>query len=87
MTDDLKPCPFCGSIDVEAIMHERKAKEIEIMDFVVCHNCKAHGPTFVKSVPISVYEMMKLCDEAAAAWNHRVEPSAIAARHGCDGTA
>lgn len=37
MTDALKPCPFCGSDDVEALDMEGK-------HYVVCYDCALEGP-------------------------------------------
>ena len=37
MTEALKPCPFCGSDDVEALDMEGK-------HYVVCYDCALEGP-------------------------------------------
>ena len=37
MTDALKPCPFCGSDDVEALDMEGK-------HYAVCYDCALEGP-------------------------------------------
>lgn len=37
MTDALKPCPFCGSDDVEA-------SDMEGKHYVVCYDCALEGP-------------------------------------------
>lgn len=37
MTEELKPCPFCGSDDVEALDMEGK-------HYVACYDCALEGP-------------------------------------------
>ena len=37
MTEELKPCPFCGGDDVEALDMEGK-------HYVVCYDCALEGP-------------------------------------------
>jgi len=43
MTEELKPCPFCGSTDL--VVRELYAGEYPSPVVVKCYNCGACGPT------------------------------------------
>ena len=55
MTDKLKPCPFCGSEDLE----DRRG-------FIKCNSCGVEGPVF--AIGGKHDDVRK---EAIAAWNKR----------------
>lgn len=59
MTKPLKPCPFCGSRDVEL---QRLGDAYRRFFMVVCDVCEAEGPIARSST------------RASEAWNTRVEP-------------
>jgi len=43
---ELKPCPFCGVIDVDGTLEIKQQEEIDDFDYyhVVCNCCGARGP-------------------------------------------
>lgn len=66
MTDEIKPCPFCGGINIST----------EIIDFrrravAICNDCDARGPevrlTALDDHPIDT-------SDALREWNTRVNP-------------
>lgn len=40
----LKPCPFCGSIDL-GICNSSRSKNGDTLYFVYCCDCRGQGPT------------------------------------------
>lgn len=41
----LKPCPFCGSTDVESCpLGERPDGKTHLVYYVACNNCGSNGP-------------------------------------------
>lgn len=62
---DLKPCPFCGSKNVEVFsQYEEDCPDRSAI--VRCHNCDAQSAQMVGREKL---------DMAARAWNKRVESS------------
>lgn len=65
MMNKLKPCPFCGSTDVEVINALEEQPEMELIGLtkdnwnVVCNECHAFGGT------------QRTEAEAIEAWNRR----------------
>ena len=57
MKEKLKPCPFCGSDDLEIYIKGTGRRKYA----VCCNTCDARG------------ERTKIKEEAATAWNRRVE--------------
>ena len=57
MSDELKPCPFCGAVPTAHHIYNRGDRE-----FVRCPTCLAHGPwvNINNTCPI-------------AAWNRRAD--------------
>lgn len=55
---ELKPCPFCGSKEVE-IWHDCIAGGVIVKAYCVCNDCGTGGPT------------TETAEEAAAQWNSR----------------
>ena len=55
MTDELKPCPFCGEQEFISVRNGMNA----VAAWVICNNCGCYGPT----------EDTKA--EAITAWNRR----------------
>ncbi|QBH96075.1 restriction alleviation protein, Lar family [Limnobaculum zhutongyuii] len=63
--DKLKPCPFCGSSEVE--LFEMDEEDNPYRAWVVrCHKCDVQTAMFVGSI-----EQKKRC--ATNAWNRRVK--------------
>jgi Lar family restriction alleviation protein len=63
VSDELKPCPFCGSADVAVETIHRRTDGVE--EYAgSCVNCGARG------------QLQYLPENAAAAWNHREQPKA-----------
>lgn len=61
MSDELKPCPFCGG-EAHIDGTTWRPSDGEEVAWVVCKLCNAYGPTF----PVK---------EAIAAWNRRTPPA------------
>lgn len=65
-TEELKPCPFCGSDDIGAF--EQDTDDCPNLSAIVrCFNCEAQSAQMV------VKDKIKM---AARAWNKRVEREA-----------
>lgn len=62
MSEKIKPCPFCGSKDVEAFAQDEDDCE-NLSAIVRCHLCDAQSAQMVGSTKI---------DMAIRAWNKRV---------------
>ena len=58
MTNELKPCPFCGSIYIK-VLELGYIKEIS-QHYVMCENCYA-----------TTYQYYRYRDRAIKAWNMR----------------
>lgn len=74
MTEELKPCPFCGSNNVRF--------EIE-KHAVVCMHCKARGcvaPTEEMALDMWSDRVGDSHDEAVAAWNSRTDAEELVVR-------
>lgn len=44
MSDNLRPCPFCGSRRVRSNLYGRECDEDNYEHHVYCENCSAIGP-------------------------------------------
>lgn len=74
MSEELKPCPFCGSENVR-FESEKHA--------VVCMRCKARGcvaPTEEMALDMWSDRVGDSHDEAAAAWNSRADAKELVVR-------
>lgn len=80
MSEKLKPCPFCGSRDVDVL---DAGGYVEVLDacgdpysfslpYVHCNNCNADS------------KMCKSIDEAIAAWNRRADKVKVVAQVSLD---
>ena len=64
---ELKPCPFCGGVNVEVLNALEEQPEMELVGMtkdswnVLCHDCLALGGT------------RRTAGEAAEAWNRRAD--------------
>ena len=58
---ELKPCPFCGSKDVEIRWHAPLFGEMAMLNYVICNDCGAMGSHKI------------LESEAIKAWNRRTD--------------
>lgn len=59
MTDDLKPCPFCGTDELLSICHDLVTGGV-LPYSVECITCFTHGPS------------AKDIDNAIKVWNNRI---------------
>ncbi|WP_400174751.1 Lar family restriction alleviation protein [Enterobacter hormaechei] len=66
MSTQIKPCPFCGSKDVEAFAQDKDDCHFRSA-IVRCHSCDAQSAQMVGSNKINM---------AIAAWNKRVGEAA-----------
>ena len=65
-----KPCPFCGSMDLDPSGGEEDTEH-----WIVCNDCGAQGPYATIGCRDDEEENVDLEEEARAAWNRRaVEP-------------
>lgn len=56
--EELKPCPFCGSRDIE--IHENKEGGFLYCIYILCLCCLARGPsTWEESVAIKKWNEVK----------------------------
>jgi len=62
MNKELKPCPFCGNIDLCSLDVDERATTPS--RYVECNKCYAKGPDTISCHSTS---------EAIAAWNKRSE--------------
>jgi len=69
MTDELKPCPFCGGIAVVKCISDISRPGTDDW-WVSCSICRVERPSTRKS------EIVGTRDEAIAAWNRRAYPPA-----------
>lgn len=70
MTDELKPCPFCGCPDVKVYARQ----EDDMVARVYCMNCDAHGKAFILILDGLDTEAIDIAKEAAIkAWNTRAK--------------
>lgn len=67
MEDNLKPCPFCGSIKVSATFTINKKDEISCR-MIECESCAAFGPACKESPDLTLNEMT---NKTIRAWNTR----------------
>lgn len=63
MSEDLKPCPFCGGLPISAYIRNGR--------HIVCQTCHAEGPPAYGG-PLN---RRSAEDRARAAWNTRRAPS------------
>ena len=63
MSEELKPCPHCGSSDLA--IHEGYIKDHIMLSAVMCHSCACAGAWAVDK------------EEAIRRWNMRIEPRAV----------
>lgn len=69
---ELKPCPFCGSVDVESYPKgERQDGEAWSVYYVTCNNCGCIGPL----TPAYKYNVSseKARNASVNLWNGRVQ--------------
>ena len=66
MSTQIKPCPFCGSKDVEAFAQDKDDCHFRSA-IVHCHSCDARSAQMVGANKINM---------AIAAWNKRVGEAA-----------
>ena len=76
MTEQLKPCPFCGSeklkIDSKRTFQYGNKKHCFIT--VRCNKCYARSPVVGINMPDGQYNEREICEEAVIeAWNRRVD--------------
>lgn len=59
MSEELKPCPFCGSEDLIVLCDDKIFGYYHVQEgtYVHCNNCKAQGPY--------------VGEDAETAWNNR----------------
>ena len=58
-TEQLKPCPFCGGVDIRVHMYGSVLLGGEPDGFAQCHDCSTTGPTGASQ------------ELVVAAWNRR----------------
>lgn len=63
MSEELKPCPFCGNKCEHTPRVHKGFSPLRLYSWVFCTNCSANGP-------IRLYAV-----DAIAAWNLRSEPA------------
>lgn len=68
MSNDLKPCPFCGSKRVRSNLYGRECDEDNYGHYVYCENCAAKGPIITGE---EVEPGENRWDKAREAWNRR----------------
>ena len=79
MSEELKPCPFCGSraVDLHATRYEggERGNKPRVAFYVRCRACRARGPMFKAKGegfgPISERDHGRQRARALDAWNRR----------------
>ncbi len=71
MTDELKPCPFCGGEILEA--RQYKSPHFSVWWFVECRSCRAKGTECIRTDlrPSPKVEDDEARSRAIKAWNRR----------------
>ena len=71
MTDELKPCPYCGSTSLKlAKKHTKYKGKAAYIASVRCNVCHARGGTVLNlTIPYAVKEDVE--SEAFRRWNNR----------------
>ena len=76
MTDELKPCPFCGSVGIAVISGK-------YTDYVSCESCGTQSAFVAKTPLLSAGELQGALNKnsAIAAWNTRPIEDALRAEN------
>ena len=69
MSEELKPCPFCGGTDIAISVDENQGNK---WGSAVCYSCSAVGPEV--RTGYETYPEASWRAEAAAEWNRRASP-------------
>lgn len=67
MNDEIKPCPFCGSVRIT--VYEDKGKPLGEFTYTFCHSCQSRGPSAWKTGNDE-----DAYDYTVKLWNKRVFP-------------
>ena len=70
MSEELKPCPFCGGADIAISVDENQGNK---WGSAVCFSCSAVGPEV--RTGYETYPEASWRAEAAAEWNRRASPT------------
>lgn len=70
MSEELKPCPFCGGTDIAISVDENQGNK---WGSAVCYSCSAVGPEV--RTGYETYPEASWRAEAAAEWNRRASPT------------
>ena len=74
LREDLKPCPFCGTIPTTKINLSRcGAGELELKYSVVCPNCKTVKSLGKESEGKTFKEYINTMNSVITMWNSRVK--------------
>lgn len=92
MSEELKPCPFCGSraVDLHATRYEggERSNKPRVALYVRCRACGARGPMFKARgegfSPISERDHDRQRARALDAWNRRAERTCHMVDNGCE---
>jgi Lar family restriction alleviation protein len=73
---ELKPCPFCGGSNVEAVERYREGSESR-WHRIECSDCEIHGPE-TEGCSLNYYgaaRVDEVAQEAVTLWNTRASPT------------
>lgn len=74
LREDLKPCPFCGTLPTTAINYSRcGGGELRLTYSVVCPRCKITKSLGKESEGKSFKEYINAMNSVITIWNSRVE--------------
>jgi Lar family restriction alleviation protein len=74
MSDQLKPCPFCGHAAPGLWWAEDANEERDACAVIGCPDCGAHGPTGVSEFDPDARDPGRSHVTAAEKWNRRPGP-------------
>ena len=73
MSENLKPCPFCGSKDIVTRLGYNDAYKNPIIVKIYCFNCGSQMRKYVSQYATSFQDAVDIMDEIKNQWNRRVE--------------
>lgn len=71
MSNEIKPCPFCGSLELGTISNDHTTLSAKAVTYIICKKCGTRGPTL--SYLRHEFDHKLHCGQATYLWNERKE--------------